>query len=181
MAEGRDWTRHMREPCPDCGADAASVGEAEIGRALTDAVAGFGRTLAGADPHAVRIRPEPDTWSALEYACHSRDLIGVFEHRVRRTVKTPGQQLGWWDHEASVVDDAYNQQVPVLVAEEMAAMAHSFVDVLTRLEVEAWDLPAERRPGEHFTVRDMARFVLHELIHHRWDAERSLSGGATPP
>lgn len=180
MAEGRDWTVHMREPCPDCGADAGAVDDSAMGRAITDAVADFGRTLAEADPAGVRVRPAPATWSALEYACHSRDLIGVFEHRVRRTAKTPGQTLGWWDHEASVIEDKYNEQVPVLVAEEMASMARSFIEVLAGLEPLAWDLPAERRPGEHFTIRDMARFVLHELIHHRWDAENSLPSGPEP-
>ena len=174
MAEGRDWTRTTREACPDCGADTTTVDDAAIGPALTTAVADFGRTLAAADPAGVRVRPADGVWSALEYACHSRDVIGVFEHRVRRTAKTPGQSLGWWDHEASAIEDAYNEQVPVLVAEEMAAMARSFALVLAGLEAEVWDAEAERRPGERFTVREMARFVLHELIHHRWDAENSL-------
>ena len=181
MAEGRDWTRTTSESCPDCGADTPSIGDAELARAITTAVADFGRTLAPADPVRVRARPVDGVWSALEYACHSRDLIGVFEHRVRRTVKTPGQQLGWWDHEASVVDDGYNQQVPVLVAEEMASMARSFALVLADLEAGVWDARAERRPGEHFTVREMARFVLHELIHHRWDAENSLDPSRWDP
>lgn len=176
MAEGRDWTRSLVERCPDCGADVQTVALEDLGRAITDTVAAFGRTLAAADPDGVRDRPSDDVWSALEYACHVRDLLGVFEHRVRGTLKTPGMQLAVWDVDASAMNDAYNDQVPVLVAEEMATMARSFTGVLIDLDAEAWEVAADRR-GRPFTIRDMARFVLHELIHHRWDAERSLTTG----
>ena len=180
MAEGRDWMRSLHEPCPDCGADVRTVGVDDVGRAITDAVAAFARTLAAADADGVRDRPSDGVWSALEYACHVRDLLGVFEHRVRGTVKTPGMELTVWDVDASAVNDAYNEQVPVLVVEEMATMARSFVGVLAELDTTSWDTVADRR-GEPFTIRDMARFVLHELIHHRWDAERSLTTGTSAP
>ena len=89
-------------------------------------------------------------------------------------------ELTVWDVDASAVNDAYNEQVPVLVVEEMATMARSFVGVLAELDTTSWDTVADRR-GEPFTIRDMARFVLHELIHHRWDAERSLTTGTSAP
>ena len=176
MSEAGDWTLCLREPCPDCGGDVGTVGHEDLGRAITDAVAAFARTLAAADPHGVRARRSADAWSVLEYACHVRDLLGVFEHRVRGTLKTPGMALTMWDVDASAVNDSYNEQVPVLVAEEMAAMARSFVGVLIDLDAKAWDTAADRR-GQRFTIRDLTRFVLHELIHHRWDAERSVTAG----
>lgn len=181
MDEGRDWLRMMREPCPDCGADAAAHDDDQLLRALTTAVAGFGRTLAAADPHGVRVRPAADVWSGLEYACHARDVIGVFEDRVRRTAARPGLQFGWWDHEAAALEDRYNEQVPVLVAEEMAAAARRLVVTLADLDRSAWAAPAERRPGEQLTIRGMARFVLHELVHHRWDAANSIDAAADSP
>jgi hypothetical protein len=117
-------------------------------------------------------------WSPLEYACHTRDVLAVFEERVRRTATTPGQQLGWWDHDAAVVDSRYNEQEPVLVAEAIAANARRFGQSLSDLASAQWDAAAERRAGERFTIRGMARFVLHEMVHHHRDAEQQLEATA---
>ena len=176
MVEGRDWTRSQFEACPDCGFDPSALADDQVPRALTDAAAGWGAFLATAPIADLRRWIEPGVWSPLEYACHTRDVVAVFEERVRRTVAEPGQPLGWWDHEAAVVDEAYNRQQPVLVAEEMAANARQLGTTLRSIELDAWELAAERRPGERFTVRGMARFVLHELAHHRDDAHRLVYG-----
>jgi hypothetical protein len=85
-------------------------------------------------------------------------------------------ELGWWDHEAAAVGDRYNEQVPVLVIEAMTRNARGFAATLESIDDDGWDRSAERRAGEHFTVRGIARFVLHEVIHHRDDATRSLKG-----
>ncbi|MEO0601184.1 MAG: DinB family protein [Myxococcota bacterium] len=162
------------EACLDCGLDASAYTDDEFPRALTDAVAVWARTLATADVASLRRWPGLEVWSPLEYACHTGDVIAVFEERIRRTVAQPGQQLGWWDHEAAVVDERYNDREPVLVAEAMAANARRFGETLTSLAPTDWDAAAERRPGEHFTIRGMARFVLHEIVHHHWDADRLL-------
>ena len=176
MAEGRDWTRSQFEACPDCGHDSSRVADTDLPRALTDEAAAWGSFLAAAPIADLRRWVEPGVWSPLEYACHTRDVVGVFDVRVQRTAIEPGQQLGWWDHEAAVVDEAYNRQEPVLVVEAMAENARRFGATLAGLDASAFDLAAERRPGEHFTIRGMARFVLHELAHHRWDAERLVYG-----
>lgn len=174
--EGRDWTRSQFEACPECGFDASLVADDELARALTDETARWGAFLAVAPVVDLRRWTEPGVWSGLEYACHVRDVIGVFHERVRRTATEPGRRLGWWDHEAAVVAEAYNRQEPVLVAEAMAANARQLGQTLDGLDRCALDLTAERRPGEHFTIRGMARFVLHELAHHRHDARRLVYG-----
>ena len=178
MNEGRQWFRMQFEACPDCGLDTSTNADADLPRALTDVAARWGGTLATADIADLRRRPAPDVWSPLEYACHTRDVIAVFEERIHRTATTPGQQLGWWDHDAAVVDSRYNEQEPVLVAEAMAANARRFGQALADLAPAQWGAMAERRPGERFTIRGMARFVLHEMVHHRRDAEQQLEATA---
>ena len=174
MTEGRDWTRTQFEACPDCGADASAIADDDLGRALVREAAAWHRTLAVADPVRLRVRPEPEVWSALEYACHVRDLLPVMEERIRRMRVQDDPSLGWWDHEAAVVEDRYNEQEPVLVSEAIGANARGFSAALGGLEAHEWDRGAQRRPGERFTIRGMARFVLHETIHHRDDAGRAL-------
>lgn len=176
MTEGRDWTRSQFERCPDCGADASVVADEALGAELLREIASWGRLLAAADPVAVRQRPAAEVWSALEYACHVRDLLPVMQARMDRAIEEDDPVFDWWDHEAAVVEARYGEQVPVLVVEAMTRNARAFASVLTALESGDWSRPARRRAGEHFTVRGIARFVLHETIHHREDAARSLKG-----
>ena len=176
MAEGRDWTRSQFERCPDCGADASAIADDELGAQIVREIAVWGRLLAAADPLAVRGRPRDGVWSALEYGCHVRDVLPVMSARIGRMLADDQAELGWWDHEAAAVDDRYNEQVPVLVVESMTANARRFSATLAGIRGGDWDCSAERRAGERFTVRGTARFVLHEVIHHREDASRSLKG-----
>ncbi|MEM7142233.1 MAG: DinB family protein [Actinomycetota bacterium] len=173
MAEGRDWTRSQFERCPDCGADPSAIADEQLGRELLREVAAWGSALAKVEslyPKAATVRPESDVWSALEYACHVRDVLPVMERRIERMLIEDDPDLGWWDHEAAVVEDRYNEQVPVSVIEAMSANARSFSATLGGLRGTDWDRRAQRRAGEFFTVRGIARFVLHEVIHHREDA-----------
>jgi hypothetical protein len=176
MVDGRDWTRSQFEACPDCGADAAAVDDLALGSEILREVARWGRLSAAADPASIRRRPAEEIWSALEYACHVRDLLPVMAGRIHRMLEDDHAELGWWDHEAAALDDRYNEQVPVLVIEAMTRNARAFAAALDTVGADDWDRPAERRPGERFTVRGIARFVLHEVIHHRDDATRSLKG-----
>ena len=41
----------------------------------------------------MRARPDPDTWSALEYAAHLRDALRFYEDRIRRTLSEDRPQL----------------------------------------------------------------------------------------
>ena len=110
-----------------------------------------------------------------------RDVLPLMASRVERILAEDDPELGWWDHEAAAVEDRYNEQVPVLVIEAMTANARSFAATLARVPADGWERSAERRPGEGITVRGIARFVLHEVIHHREDASHSLAGGGTAP
>lgn len=179
MAEGRDWARTQFEACPDCLADPSQTPDEELGTAIVREIAAWGRVLAAADPVAVRIRPGPDTWSALEYACHVRDLLPVMDTRVRTLLTSEDPVFEWWDHEAAVTEQRYAEQVPVLVQEAAAGHARSFAATLGGVTGDQWERHAARRPGEVFTLRGLARFVLHEVIHHRDDAERVLR--SVPP
>ena len=40
------------------------------------------KAAAGPDPNVVRLRPEPEVWSAIEYACHVRDVLEVQRLRI---------------------------------------------------------------------------------------------------
>jgi hypothetical protein len=167
----------LSEPCPECRFDPAAVddvaGEIEaLGRKFA---APLTRYLPGEDGEALlRTRPDPDTWSPLEYACHVRDVLRLFEARTRAMVARPGVTFEWWDEEAAVTDDDYAGQDPVRVAEEIGAVCGSYAATLRGLQPQEWEATGDRADGERFTVDGLARYGLHEAKHHQLDIGRGL-------
>jgi hypothetical protein len=168
---------HLSEPCPECRFDPASVddvaGEVEaLGRKYA---APLTRFLPGEDgPALLRTRPDPGTWSPLEYACHVRDVLWLFEERTRAMVAEPGVAFGWWDEEAAVTEDDYAGQDPLAVADEIAGATAGYAATLRSLAPEQWSATGENRDGDVFTVDSLARYGLHEAKHHQLDIGRGL-------
>lgn len=167
----------MTDPCPECQFDGGAVadvaGEMDaLGRKFA---APLTRYLPGEDgPALLRTRPEPGVWSPLEYACHVRDVLGLFERRTRLMADEPGVVFEAWDHEAAVTDDAYNDADPVTVAGEIADATGRYASTLRSLASEQWDAAGQRSDGETFTIDSMARYALHEAKHHQLDIGRGL-------
>lgn len=164
--------------CDACGLTVAEGAASSIGGRLRDEAQRWSAVLRPADDDLVRRRPAPAVWSALEYGAHVRDVLAVFTDRVLRAMTESEPELGWWDHEAAIDDGFANESDRHAVGDDLDENAARLADVLARVSGEQWERTATRRERERFTVELMARFVLHEVVHHRVDAERSL--GATP-
>lgn len=162
--------------CADCGLTAGDGATDGLGGRLVDEAGRLGRLVVQADDDAVRRRPTPTTWSALEYAVHVRDTLGVFTDRIARILAEPAPDLGWWDHEAAIEDGMANELEVASVADDLDRNAGHLRSVLAQVTGAAWDRTGTRRSGETFTVETTARFALHEVVHHRGDAHRSLTG-----
>lgn len=179
MTDDRPWADTQTHLCEECGFDPSTIPVAD----LPDAIRGLGRRyrapltrfLPGEDPDVVaRTRPAPEVWSALEYACHVRDVLSVFDGRLRRMLVEDRPELGWWDHEAAVDDEAYNEQDREAVVDDLTARASSFAELLESVPDDAWDREGVRRGGAVFTVAGMGHYTLHEGSHHLLDVGRSL-------
>ena len=173
--EGADW---QTERCAECAFDPTSYGAHD----LPDAMAKLGkryrapltRLLPGEDAGLLRAHPIAGTWSALSYACHVRDVLAVFDERIRRMLAEENPSLGWWDHEAAVEDDAYDAQDPSEVVVALDANAASLSATLAGVPAGAWERTGVRGEGEVFTVLGVARYTLHEGHHHLLDVGRVL-------
>ncbi len=177
MAVDRDWVRIVADQrCPECGLAAAEVARPALASAI-EAVAGQSMArLCDRDPARLRGHDGSGRWSALEYGAHVRDVLAVFTDRMAQAVVTDGPDFGWWDHEAAVVEEAYNDQDPRAVARELVAQARRMGELLRGLADRSWPRRGTRRAGEEFTVEGMARFALHEAGHHLHDADMSELG-----
>jgi hypothetical protein len=169
----RDWAAVQHGRCDECGLDASVVPT----RQLPDAVRSIARRwrffLATTAGDALRRRPRPDHWSALEYAAHTRDVLRVFTERVELALGAHNPEFGWWDHDAAVVDERYNEQDPTAVAAVLESNADLFATVLAAVPADGWERTGVRRGSETFTVAGLGRFALHEAHHHLQDAERA--------
>lgn len=161
--------------CEACG---FTYDEAEH-RAAAEACRRIGRDIAarlttGAD-RDVRRRPAPDTWSALEYACHVRDVLLAQRERVllaRRVDDHAPEPMG---RDERVEHDGYADQDPVDVARQLVDAADLFANVLDRLDDAAWDrgiVYGYPPPPKRRTLRWVAVHTVHELTHHRHDIEQ---------
>ena len=163
------------ERCIGCGMQPAELPARALGAQIRDEVHAFGELLAEADDDAVRRRPAPATWSALEYGVHVRDLLTVFAERVIRTLAEHEPELGWWDHEAAIADGMANESDVGAVVDDLGRNAAKLSEALRLVSDEDWMRVGTRRADERFTIELMARFALHEVLHHRDDAVRALT------
>ncbi len=182
MSAERDWYSLVQAggPCPDCGLDVAAFGRSDLGPGVLGEARAWEDLLGEVADERLRRRPGADIWSALEYACHVAGVFDVFAGRVRRIRAEDEPELGWWDHEAAAVEEAYNERTIDEARSGIADAAVALALALPRLDdPDAWDRTGTRRGTERFTVEGLARFALHESHHHRRDA-RVSSGGLDP-
>lgn len=162
----KDWTWVITSPCPDCGFDGPAVARADVPSLLRDNARAFVAVLAGPD---AAVRPAPGIWSPLEYACHVRDVHRIFEGRLRLMLEQDDPGFVNWDQDATAVEAAYGEQDPAVVADELAAAAEQVAVTYADVVGAEWDRTGRRSNGSVFTVDTLARYHLHDVVHHRWD------------
>lgn len=163
----KDWTWVLASACPECGLDTSALAASEVPALLRDVAATFAEVLA--DPDAARRRPAPATWSALEYACHVRDVCRRFDARLRLLLVLDDPAFENWDQDAAAVQDGYDLQDPARVALELAEAAGQLADVVARVPGDGWQRPGRRSDGRAFTVATLSRYVAHDVVHHAHD------------
>ena len=165
----KSWTWVLERPCPDCGFDAATVDVATMGDLIRANAAEWPGLLA--HPHA-QLRPTGDQWSALEYACHVRDVYRVFDERLRLMLETDSPHFPNWDQDITAIEERYDQQDPAVVEAELLAAAEQIAARWDTVTSDQWSRPSYRSDGSAFTVESFARYLIHDPIHHLDDVAR---------
>lgn len=171
--DAKDWTWVLTRACPDCAYDASAVGVEHVPARVHANAAAWVAILA--DRRDVRERPDEHTWSALEYACHVRDVHTVFDGRVRLMLESDDPAFPNWDQDATAVEQRYGEQDPMTVAEELRNAAAQAAARYGAVDGAVWDRTGRRSDGAVFTVASIARYHLHDVEHHLYDVTR---GGA---
>lgn len=118
-----------------------------------------------------RSRPEPTTWSAVEYACHVRDVLAIQRERVSLALQHERPDFPPLRRDERAVEERYNDQDVAAVLDELAEAAHRFADALDALDADQW----QRTGIYHWpetaerSMAWLARHTLHESVHHLAD------------
>lgn len=158
--------------CLECGFDYDATPPTGVAELLAALLPEY-RTRLLVDVEQLRRRPDPSTWSALEYACHVRDCLVLYEWRIRRVLAEDRPGLPQMRRDAVVVERSYNQQDPATVIEEMAANYVRLAELLGQVSDTQWDRVGIRE-GEELSAAWMAVNTLHEARHHLTDLDRCL-------
>ncbi|MDQ6715459.1 MAG: DinB family protein [Actinomycetota bacterium] len=162
----KDWTWTLTRACPDCGFEAASVERDAIPALVRDAVTRLGDTLSRPEPGR---RPDPVTWSPLEYACHARDVCRLFTERLWLMRHEAGPRFADWDQDETAVRARYWEQDAALVDGELREAGETVAAEFADVTADEWGRPGTRSNGSEFTVETLGRYLVHDLVHHVWD------------
>jgi 2-polyprenyl-3-methyl-5-hydroxy-6-metoxy-1,4-benzoquinol methylase len=171
----KDWTWVLREPCPECGFVATDVDRADLGRLLRDDAVGWAAVLGQED---ARVRPDQGTWSPLEYACHVRDVHRVFGARLELMLEQDEPTFADWDQNVTAGEGRYDEQDPTVVGPELVTAAEAVAaryDAIRDAPEETWARRGLRDNGSEFTVDSIARYHLHDVLHHSHDVRRTAA------
>ena len=166
VPDTKNWTWVLERPCPECGFDASTVEFRSVPAITRRNALEWMPVLERPD---VRQRPDDGTWSPLEYAAHTRDVFRVFAGRLRLMLESDDPAFENWDQDATAMADRYGEQDPAVVAAELRDAADTLADAFERVPDSALDRTGRRSDGSVFTVLTLARYYVHDPVHHLWD------------
>jgi DinB superfamily len=162
------------ERCRECGFAYVLDRAPDSGPAIVQGVAALAVILT--DGGQSLMRPEPRTWSPLEYGCHVRDVLLVQRERVLAARRIDCPSFDAMGRDERVEHDGYAQQQPADVARQLTDAAGLFANVIARLGPLDWERTAiygypERRER---SLRWVAVHTEHEVRHHLLDVRHNL-------
>ena len=163
----KDWTWVLTRACPECGFDAGTCGGLAVGTLVRANATEWQDSLA--DGRIVSGRLVPAKWSSLEYACHVRDVYRIYDQRIALMLQDDDPLFPNWDQDATAVAEDYDGQDPRTVVSELASNAEALADRLDCLSANDWERKGRRSDGASFTIDSIARYMVHDPIHHLWD------------
>jgi hypothetical protein len=164
------------ERCGECGYDYQAPAFSDVPDALRQQVATILATIDALPDGRLRVRPEPAVWSALEYACHVRDVLLVQRERVLQALVEDTPKFTLMHRDERVELAAYAQAPTSEVTEELTVAANLLARLAEALSAEQlarrciynYPEPTERE------IRWVFRHALHEVVHHEMDIRRGI-------
>ena len=169
-ADTKDWTWTLEKACPDCGFVAAEVNGADVGDLVRKFTAPWADVVTD---RSARRRPEPSTWSPLEYGCHVLDVCKVFDGRLALMLEHDAPGFPNWDQDQAAIDGDYATADPAQLVPDLNAAAARLAAAYDAVKPTEWERTGLRSNGSAFTVLSLGQYLLHDLAHHLHDVGAS--------
>jgi hypothetical protein len=164
----------VHERCEACGFDGGAYGTAALLDSLRLLGDSWREQLSAAGEH-LRTRPEPDTWSAIEYAAHSRDITRLHAYGVEQALTGAEPTFPAVSDDAiEAAAAAYGDADPDEVLDALARAATRLAQLADDAGEHAWTrglTVGETRSD----VRRLLEHALHDSHHHLLDVNRGLA------
>jgi hypothetical protein len=176
IPDDKDWTWVLERRCPECGFDPAVVGYREVPQLTRDNAGEWQRAITGVV--GVELRPDDSTWSPLEYAAHVRDVFRITHARLNLMLVLRDPEFANWDQDVTAIEQDYGSQDSSRVVVDLVTAGLALAEAFEAVPDAALTRAGRRSNGSVFTVETLARYFLHDVVHHLWDVtgERFAAG-----
>ncbi|MEA2517478.1 MAG: hypothetical protein QOG16_1316 [Actinomycetota bacterium] len=168
----KDWTWVLDKPCDECGFETSAFPRDQVGRMTRENASRWRELLV--HPRA-KDRPTDDRWSALEYACHVRDVFRLYDERLEMMLEQDGPHYPNWDQNEAAVAGRYEAADPLIVSDEIDQAADALATRFDSVGPSQWERTGFRSDGARFTIESFARYFIHDPIHHVDDVEKGYA------
>jgi hypothetical protein len=168
VPDEKDWTWVLSRPCTQCGFDASTVTPSTVPGSVESMLPRWRAVLRRPDAAE---RPDESTWSALEYACHVRDVFSLFDRRLNLMLTVDDARFENWDQDQTALDSDYAHADPAVVSTELTAEGEQVAASFARVQESQWSRTGLRSNGSEFTVLTLAQYFLHDVVHHLADVD----------
>ena len=173
----KDWTWTLTRRCDQCGLSAGDIKSEDFAERAFIAGEEWVQILRSSP--AVAARPSPAVWSPLEYGAHVRDVYRLFDARLSQMLNDDSPTFTNWNQDETAIKEAYGEQDPEVVADELEAAAQRFVARIQSLKPDQYARVGIRSDGAEFTVVTLIQYFLHDVIHHLWDVTGQQDAAAS--
>ena len=161
--------------CAECRFDWELSGDTAC-----DVIGGFGdsyrtrlrRFIDDPEGLALRRRPSPDIWSALEYAAHVRDVIAFYADRFERVLEEDRPRMAAADFSSMPESRGSLHDDPITVLDAISDLSRSAEGRLRELGADQWTRVGIGVDGDERTVLVLVRRLAHDGQHHLMDLDR---------
>jgi hypothetical protein len=168
VPDEKDWTWVLSRPCTQCGFDASTVTPSTVPGSVENMLPRWRAVLRRPDATE---RPDDSTWSALEYACHVRDVFNLFDRRLNLMLTEDNARFENWDQDQTALESDYANADPAVVSAELTTEGQQVAASFARVQESQWDRTGLRSNGSEFTVLTLAQYFLHDVVHHLADVD----------